>query len=155
MKKRVEDRYKRDFEDKVIEAVTALSQVEYPPVLVDFEVERSLERSLRYIQNSGQNIDAYLKSINKTVDQLREELKPSSAKRVAESLVVGKISEQEQIDAEIEDMIKNSSGDKDELRKVLETQRNHESIEDTLVARKTIQRLAEIAQSQKEAKKEA
>jgi trigger factor len=162
LKKRVEDRYKRDFEDKVIEAVTALSQVEYPPVLVDFEVERSLERSLRYIQNSGQNIDAYLKSINKTVDQLREELKPSSAKRVAESLVVGKISEQEQIkvdhaeiDAEIEDMIKNSSGDKDELRKVLETQRNHESIEDTLVARKTIQRLAEIAQSQKEAKKEA
>jgi FKBP-type peptidyl-prolyl cis-trans isomerase (trigger factor) len=81
---------------------------------------------------------------------------------VAESLVVGKISEQEQIkvahaeiDAEIEDMIKNSSGDKDELRKVLETQRNHESIEDTLVARKTIQRLAEIAQSQKKAKKEA
>ena len=162
LKKRVEDRCKRDFEDKVIETVTALSQVEYPPVLVDFEVERSLERSLRYIQNSGQNIDAYLKSINKTVDQLREELKPSSAKRVAESLVVGKISEQEQIkvdhaeiDAEIEDMIKNSSGDKDELRKVLETQRNHESIEDTLVARKTIQRLAEIAQSQKEAKKEA
>ena len=162
LKKRVEDRCKRDFEDKVIETVTALSQVEYPPVLVDFEVERSLERSLRYIQNSGQNIDAYLKSINKTVDQLREELKPSSAKRVAESLVVGKISEQEQIkvdhaeiDAEIEDMIKNSSGDKEELRKVLETQRNHESIEDTLVARKTIQRLTEIAQSQKEAKKEA
>ena len=91
LKKRVEDRCKRDFEDRVIEAATAMSQVEYPPVLVDIEVERSLERSLRYIQNSGQNIEAYLKSINKTIDQLREELKPSSAKRVAESLVVGKI----------------------------------------------------------------
>ena len=162
LKKRVEDRCKRDFEDKVIEAATAMSQVEYPPVLVDIEVERSLERSLRYLQNSGQNIEAYLKSINKTIDQLREELKPSSAKRVAESLVVGKIAEQEQIkvdhaeiDAEIEEMVKNSTGDKDELRKALQTQRNHESIEDTLVARKTIQRLAEIAQSQKEAKKEA
>ena len=53
LKKRVEDRCKRDFEDKVIEAATAMSQVEYPPVLVDIEVERSLERSLRYIQNSG------------------------------------------------------------------------------------------------------
>ena len=162
LKKRVEDRCKRDFEDRVIEAATAMSKVEYPPVLVDIEVERSLERSLRYLQNSGQNIEAYLKSINKTIDQLREELKPSSAKRVAESLVVGKIAEQEkikvdhaEIDAEIEEMVKNSSGDKDELRKVLQTQRNHESIEDTLVARKTIQRLAEIAQSQKEAKKEA
>ena len=162
LKKRVEDRCKRDFEDRVIEAATAMSKVEYPPVLVDIEVERSLERSLRYLQNSGQNIEAYLKSINKTVDQLREELKPSSTKRVAESLVVGKIAEQEQIkvdhaeiDVEIEEMVKNSTGDKDELRKALQTQRNHESIEDTLVARKTIQRLVEIAQSQKEVKKEA
>jgi len=162
LKRRVEDRCKRDFEDRVIEAATAMSHVEYPPVLVDVEVERSLERSLRFLQNSGQNIEEYLKSINKTIDQLREELKPSSAKRVAESLVVGKIAEQEkievthaEIDAEIEEMIKNSTGDKDELRKALQTQRNHESIEDTLIARKTIQRLTEIAQSQKEAKKEA
>ena len=162
LKKRVEDRVKRDFEDKVVEAATAMSQVEYPPVLVDMEVERSLERSLRYIQNSGQNIDDYLKSINKTVDQLREELRPSSTKRVAESLVVGKIAEAEkikvdhgEIDAEIEEMVKLSTGDKEELKKALETQRNHESIEDTLVARKTIQRLTEIAQSEKEVKKEA
>jgi FKBP-type peptidyl-prolyl cis-trans isomerase (trigger factor) len=139
-----------------------MSQVEFPPVLVDMEVERSLERSLRYLQNSGQNIDEYLKSINKTIDQLREELRPSSTKRVAESLVVGKISEIEkitvdhaEIHAEIEAMIETSSGDKEELRKALESQRNHESIEDTLVARKTIQKLAEIAQSEKEAKKEA
>ena len=162
LKKRVEDRCKRDFEDKVIEAATNMSQVEYPPVLVDMEVERSLERSLRYIQNSGQNIDEYLKSINKTLEQLREELRPSSTKRVAESLVVGKISEQEKIQvdhdeihAEMEEMINTSTGDKDELRKALETQRNHESIEYTLVARKTIQRLTEIAQSTKEVKKEA
>jgi FKBP-type peptidyl-prolyl cis-trans isomerase (trigger factor) len=81
---------------------------------------------------------------------------------VAESLVVGKISEIEkitvdhaEIHAEIEAMVETSSGDKEELRKALESQRNHESIEDTLVARKTIQKLAEIAQSEKEAKKEA
>jgi len=41
-------------------------------------------------------------------------------------------------------MVQMSSGDKDELRKALETQRNHESIEDTLVARKTIQRLQKL-----------
>ena len=162
LKKRVGDRCKRDFEDRVIEAAAAMSQVEFPPVLVDMEVERSLERSLRYLQNSGQNIDEYLKSINKTVDQLREELRPASTKRVAESLVVGKISElekitveHEEIHAEIEEMVQTSTGDKDELRKALESQRNHESIEDTLVARKTIQKLTEIAQSEKEAKKEA
>ncbi|MDD5287554.1 MAG: trigger factor [Dehalococcoidales bacterium] len=162
LKKRVEDRVKRDFEDKVIEAATAMSQVEYPPVLVDAEVDHSLERNLRFLQSTGQNIETYLKSIDKTIDQLREELRPTSVKRVAESLVVGKIAEQEkvevtpaEIDAEIEEMVKNSSGNKDELKKALQSQRNRESIEDTLIARKTIQKLTEIAQSQKEAKKEA
>ena len=162
LKKRVEDRCKSDFEDKVIEAATAMSQVEYPPILVEAEVERSLERNLRFLQSTGQNIETYLKNVNKTIDQLREELKPSSVRRVAESLVVGKIAEMEkievahaEIDAEIEEMVKTSTSDKDELRKALQSQRNHESIEDTLVARKTVQRLTEIAQSQKEAKKEA
>jgi len=162
LKKRVEDRCKKDFEDRVIEAATTMSQVEYPPILVEAEVQRSLERNLRFLQSTGQNIETYLKSINKTIDQMREELKPNAVKRVAESLVLGKIAEQEkiavdheEIHTEIEEMVNNSSGDKEELRKALESQRNHESIEDTLIARKTIQRLTEIAQSQKEAKKEA
>jgi trigger factor len=162
LKKRVEDRCKRDFEDRVIEAATAMSQVEYPPILVEAEVQRSLERNLRFLQSTGQNIETYLKSINKTIDQMREELKPNAVKRVEESLVLGKIAEQEkiavdhdEIQTEIEEMVNNSNGDKEELRKALESQRNHESIEDTLIARKTIQRLTEIAQSQKEAKKEA
>ena len=162
LKKRVEDRCKRDFEDRVIEAVTAMSQVEYPPILVEAEVERSLERNLRFLQSTGQNIETYLKSINKTIEQVREELKPTAEKRVAESLVLGKIAEQEkiavdhdEIHTEIEQMVSTSTGDKEELRKALESQRNHESIEDTLIARKTIQRLTEIAQSQKEANKEA
>ena len=161
LKKRIEDKAKHDFEDKVIEAATAMSQVEYPPVLVDVEVDHSLERNLRFLQSTGQNIENYLKSINKTISQLREELRPSATKRVSESLVLGKIAEQEktevtpaEIDAEIEEMVKNSSGDKNELRKALQSPRNRESIEDTLIARKTIQKLTEMAQS-KETKKEA
>jgi trigger factor len=162
LKRRVDDRSKSEFEDKVVEAAAAMSQVEYPPVLVDIEVERSLERNLRFLQSTGQNIETYLKTIGKTLDQLREELKPSAIKRVTESLVIGKIAEQEkievnqaEIDAEIEEMVKNSTGDKVQLKKTLQTPRNHESVEDTMVARKTVQRLTEIAQSPKEAKKEA
>lgn len=162
LKRRVEDRSKSEFEDKVVEAAAAMSQVEYPPVLVDVEVERSLERNLRFLQSTGQNIETYLQTIGKTIEQLREELKPSATKRVTESLVIGKIAEQEkievdptEIDAEIEEMVKNSTGDKEQLRMTLQTPRNQESVEDTLVARKTVQRLTEIAQSSKEEKKEA
>jgi trigger factor len=162
LKKRVEERVKNDFEDRVIEAATAMSNLEYPPVLVEAEIDRSLERNLRFLQNTGQNIETYLKSIGKTIEQLREELRPASVKRVAESLVLGKIAEQEkmavthaEIDAEIEEMVKKYSGNKDEFKQALQAKRNRESIEDTLIARKTIKRLIEIAQTQKETKKEA
>ncbi|MBN1643821.1 MAG: trigger factor [Dehalococcoidales bacterium] len=163
LKQRVEERVKSDFEDKVVEAATAMSSVEYPPVLLEAEIDRSLERNLRFLQSTGQNIETYLKSIGKTIEQLREELKPASVKRVAESLVLGKIAEQEktsvtpaEIDAEIEEMVKRYNGsNKDEFKQALQAKHNRDSIEDTLIARKTLQRLVEIAQSKKETKKEA
>ncbi len=162
LKQRVEERVKSDFEDKVIEAATVMSSVEYPPVLVEVEIDRSLERNLRFLQSTGQNVETYLKSIGKTIEQLREELKPASVKRVAESLVLGKIAEEEktavtpaEIDAEIEEMLKRYNGNKDEFKQALQAKRNRDSTEDTLIARKTLQRLVEIAQSQKETKKEA
>lgn len=161
MTKRLEENVKSKFEDKVVEEATKLSKVEYPPILVDAEVQSSLERNLRFLQNSGQNIENYLKSIDKTVDQLREELRPASQTRVEQSLVIGKIAEQEKIDAtneeieaEIEEMVKTSSGDKDELKQILHNERNLESIKDNLIARKTVQHLTEIAQSKKETKKD-
>lgn len=162
LKMRMEEQVKTDFEDRLVAAAAEISQVEYPPVLIEDEINRSLERNLRFLQSTGQNIELYLKSIGKNLKDLREELRPSSEKRVVESLVLGKIAEQEKvevtpadIDAEIEEMVKNSTGNKDELKIALQNQRNRESIEDTLIVRKTIQRLKDITQIQKEEKKEA
>jgi trigger factor len=97
------------------------------------------------------------KTIGKTVDQMREELKPAAQTRVAESLVLGKIAEQEkievtpaEIDTEIEDMVKNSQGDKEALKKALNTEPNRESLENTLVTRKVLKFLTEIAKAPKE-----
>ena len=135
LKQRVEERVKSDFEDKVIEAATVMSSVEYPPVLVEVEIDRSLERNLRFLQSTGQNVETYLKSIGKTIEQLREELKPASVKRVAESLVLGKIAEEEktavtpaEIDAEIEEMLKRYNGNKDEFKQALQA-KLHGSVE--------------------------
>jgi len=157
LKKRAEEQSKQEFENKVIETATAMSQLEYPPVMVEAEIDRLLEREFRFLQQTGQEIEQYLKSINKTLEQMRQDLKPAAEKRIAQSLVLGKISEEEkitvapnEIDAEIEEMVKNSSGDKEALRKTLSDPRNRESVEDTLITRKVIQRLSEIARSPKE-----
>ncbi|HXX59176.1 MAG TPA: trigger factor [Dehalococcoidales bacterium] len=141
-----------EFEDKVVEAAAGVSQVEYPPVLLEAETDHLLERNFRYIQQTGQDLERYLKTIGKTVEQMREEIKPSAQRRVVEALVLGKISDaekieatQEEIEAEIEAAVATSREKQEELRKALHDERNRESIINTIVTRKVMQRLQEIA----------
>ncbi len=152
LKLRAEERARIDFEEKVIEAVVDLTQLEFPPILVETEIDRLISEQSRRLQMGGQGIEEYLRSSNKTGEELWEELRPLATKRVTRSLVLGKIVEEEKIeasstevDAEIENIIKGETGDKDELQKFLGTPQARQSIEQLLITRKTMQRLVEIA----------
>ena len=148
-----EEQARVDFEERVIEAAVDLSQVEFPPILVEAEINRLLSQQRRRWQMDDKGLEEYLKSINKTEEELREELRPLAAKRVTQSLVLGKIAEEEKIevgdaetDTEIENMTKNvDENKKDELKGLLNAPQARESLKQTLMTRKTIQRLVEIA----------
>jgi trigger factor len=150
-----EEKSRMDFEERVINAVVEQAQVDYPPVLVEMEINRILNEQNRQLQMTGRGMDDYLQSINKTAEQLREELRPIATKNVADSLAIGKVAEAEkievsdaEIESQIEDMTANTADDKkDELRKLLDTPQTRESIKHSLMTRKTIERLVEIARN--------
>ena len=152
LKLRADEKARIDFEERVIEEVLNLTHVEFPPVLVEAEVDRLLGEQLQRWQMGSKGLEEYLNRINKTEEELRKELEPIATKRVTRSQVLGKIAEGEKIEAsdseisaEIERMIKSTTENKDELQKFLDTPQAHQSIEQLLITRKTIQRLAEIA----------
>jgi trigger factor len=160
MKERAEHEAEHEFEDKVIEAATAASQLDYPPVIVEAEIDHLLERNFRYIQQTGQSIEHYLQTVGKTIEQMREELKPAAQKRVAESLVLGKIAElenvtvsPEEIDAEIEKAV-NSADNKDAMRQALSSENSRASIENNLITSKVIDILTDKAKAPKDKKEE-
>jgi len=151
---KAEERAKMDFEERVVKAVVDLAQIEFPPILVEAEISRLLDERLRYWQRGGQGLEEYLRSINKTEEELREELRPVAVKRITWSLVLAKIAEEERIEvsdseikAEIENLTKSAGESKDELEKFLNTPQSHQSIKQQLTINKTIQRLVEIATS--------
>jgi len=155
LRQQAEEKAKIDFEEKVIQEVVNLAQVEFPPILVEMETDRLVNEQSRRLQMSGHGLEEYLNSINKTEAELREELKPQANKRITHSLVLGKVAEKEkievsdaEIDAEIEEMTKNTAENKDELQKYLNTPQSKESIRQILITRKTIQRLVEIAKGE-------
>jgi trigger factor len=159
---RGEENARMDFEEKVINAVIEESRVDYPPILVEMEINRILNEQVRQLQMSGRGLDEYLQSINKTEEQLREELRPVAAKNVTASLVLGKVAEDEKIDvndADIENGINNmtrgaAEDKKEELRKLLDTPQTRQSMTQSLRTRKTIERLTEIARNTGDSKKE-
>ncbi len=150
---RAEEKARIDFEEQVTEAVVDITQVEFPPILVEMEVDRLLNQRLQRWQTGGSNLEEYLRTINKTEEEIREELRPLATKRTIWSLVLGEIAKKEKvkvsdsaINTEIENMTKDTDeGKKDELEGFLNTPQARESIKQTLMTRKTIQRLVEIA----------
>jgi trigger factor len=158
-----EERARVDFEEQVINTVIDQSQVEFPPVLVEMEINRLLNEQARQLQMSGRGLEEYLKSINKTEEELREELRPVATKNVTGSLALGEVARLEKIevgdsevDTAIDGMTKNATEDKkDEMRKFLDNPQTRESIKQSLITRKTIERLVEIAKSPDTPKTEA
>lgn len=153
LKKAAEERARGDLEERIIQAAVDNSKVEYPPFLIEMEIDRLLEQQLRRWQAAGHNIDDYLANINKTEEKLREELRPQAEKQVIRSLVLGKISQEEGIEvsdadvnAEIEKTAREASPEKQaELKKYFSRPEPRNSIINLLTGRKTVQRLVEIA----------
>lgn len=138
-------------------AITALvenaANIEFPPVLVDREISHFIHDQLR---STGLDLERYLQLIKKTEEEMVEELRPSAAERVRRSLALGKLAEdegldvgEEDVEAEIENLI-GQAGNADEAqiakyRELFAAPESRASLANSLLTRKTMDRLAEIA----------
>ncbi len=157
LKQRAEENVKLEFEERVLDALVEISELEFPPVLVEAEAHRLLNQRF---QGGQEEMETYLQSINKTEEELHEELHPLASKRVGRSLALGRLIEEEKIavetsevDDEIENMAKNAGENKESLLKVFNNPQARETIEQRLVSRKAIEFLTGIAAGSKKTKK--
>ncbi len=160
LKARAEERARLELEQKAIDAAIELSEVEYPPILAESEIERLLSEEARHFTDGITGLDNYLKSIDKTLEGHVEELRPAASRRVVRSLVLGKVAETEkmevadsEVDAEIEKMVKDADKEAEEARKLFDLPQARESIKQFLIGRKTVDRLVQIATEQKQVTK--
>ena len=153
LKRAAAEMARRGYERKVLETVAGLAKVEFPRILVDQEIDSLLkERDMVFRERGG--LEGYLKSLNKTEAEIREEFRPEANRRVTESLVLGKVAEQEKItadeaevNAEIENMMQDAGDKAADLRRLFGTSQARHVVEDRLVTRKTVQCLVGIAES--------
>ncbi|MEE9325416.1 MAG: trigger factor [Dehalococcoidia bacterium] len=154
LKEMAEREARSSLEDKVVEAMMEKSQVEFPPILVEREIDRLLVDEVERLAARGIKFETYLKSVGKKGEELREDFRPLAVKRVTTSLILGRVAEQEslavgpdEISAEVDAMV-NKAGEKaEEVRKLFGSQESLHSLERAILTRKVLQCLTEIATS--------
>lgn len=135
--------------DQLIEAAT----VEFPPTMVDHEAEHMLEEQARQVTQNQADVDAYVQAIGKDKAELIEEMKPAARERIVRSLIVTELKEAEkieveadEIDSEVESLIGVGGAEqREQLKRIFDTDANRNNLERSLLTRKTLDRLLEIA----------
>jgi trigger factor len=152
----------RRFEQKVLEAVVEKSKIDFPPVLVEQEIDRVIMERERELAARRITLEEFLKSQKKSIDELRESLRPLASKQIAISLVVDKVSEKEdmkvtaeEIEAEIQRMVESAGERGEELSKVFQSPAPRSSIERSLIVAKAVKMLMDIASNELKTETEA
>ena len=150
LRARAEQQARRQLEENVVQAVVGLSQIEFPTILVEREIDRLIAEQRDQLSASQVRLEDYLQHANKTEGELRSSLEPLATRRVMDSLVLSKVAELEkievsgeEIDTEVERLAQGEKGE--ELRKFLGSLAARSSLERALLTRKTVQHLVEIA----------
>ncbi len=143
------------YHDQVIDLLAERANLDYPPVLVEREVERLIRdqagASTGTSKDAGQ-LERYLSQVGKPQEEILEEFRPIAERRVRRSLVLSEVADAEDIDATDEDVdaeierLASGAGPKaDELRKLFSAERAKDSLRRSLITRKTLERLVQIA----------
>lgn len=146
LKAMAEESEKRRLEEKAIEALVEQSKVDFPPVLVEHEIDR-------LIREREASLEGRIQDRGKSVEELKEALRPLAVNRITHALILGKVAEEEKIevaeaevDEEIESMAQGAGERGEELKKAFSSAAARQSMEEVLLTRKTLKRLTEIAQ---------
>ncbi len=119
---------------------------EIPEVLINDEIHKMVHELERTVEDQGGNFDDYLKSIKKTLGELKLELTPEAIKRIKVALIIREVARQEGIQAEEkevdEELDKMAERYEDkELKKRVYSPQNRDYIEVIMRNRKVIDML--------------
>lgn len=150
LRERAESQAEERFREEAVQALAdTATKLEFPPVLIDREIHRELEEQARQV---GQSVEDYLQLIRKTSEEVHKELAPSATERVRRSLALGEFADAEEIkveppeiDEEIGKMLESAGEQAEQLRAIFDQEEAKASIERSILTRKTLDRLIEIA----------
>jgi trigger factor len=126
--------------------------VQFSPLLVEREVDRQMERREQLLKQNRVDMDSYLAQIGKSQEEIREELRKGTREELTQSLVLGKLAEEEKLtiesgemEGELETMVSRAGNDAASVRDMFSSAEGRRSLSNMLLTRKVMERLWQYA----------
>ncbi|HVZ67536.1 MAG TPA: trigger factor [Patescibacteria group bacterium] len=103
--------------DEILDAILKVADVQIPKILIENETNRLLSQLLDELKRLGVDLDQYLASRGKKVEEIRAEYDERAEKDLKLEFVLRKIADEEKISVEKEDIENAINGIKDDKQK--------------------------------------
>jgi trigger factor len=90
--------------NSILEKILEDAEVKFPPQMLENEIEGELRELESRLKSQGMDLEMYLKIQDLDEEGLREQIKPNAEKRITHGLVIGNISESEDLDFNPQDI---------------------------------------------------
>ncbi len=140
---------------QALDTLVDISEVRYPPVLEEEEIAGILKDEARRLGFTEP--EEYLKVRSKTEEEVKEEIRPIARKRLLQGLVLEKLAQEEKIEVDSSegdgraDEMAGGAEDREKAEQFFSHPRIRQSIEQSLLTQKTLDRLLEVAVGSEEA----
>ena len=153
MTSQAEEAQDTKFRETALDELLKLGTVELPPLLIDHEIEHMVDRRDRFTQSLNMSTDDYLKITGKTEEDIEGEMREQAVERFSRSYALSKLAEVESLEVsadEIDERVTELKESEDDRVGALgdgglDSEEARDSIRETLLLRKALDRLTEIA----------
>lgn len=92
--------YNAEYDDKVLDRLVEMSKIEYPPQMLEREIEVVIERLKSRLEEQNLDINLYLKTRGMDMEALKEESRPVAISRMKKSLALFEVADKEKIEVD-------------------------------------------------------
>lgn len=104
LEKEAKEKERIEMENKVIEKLVELSEMDIPEVMIDNQVENEVGEFDYRLKMQGLSIDQYLQLTNSTLDDFKDQVRPVAEKKVKADLVLEAVAKAEKLEATDDDV---------------------------------------------------
>lgn len=145
----------REYSDKVVEQVVEQAQVTYPPMILEREMDSTLQELDDRLRMQRLTLDDYLKIEKKTREEYRETIRPTAEKRLKRTLVLGEVInlekltvEGDEIERQINLYLQSFGNNAAQVRQALSSEQARVSMAMDLLMNKAVERLSALAKGE-------